>query len=73
MDDERVLTREIAEPNPAAVRGTEKLIKQMSDSGAADHFAIERKIIFKLIGSVNQVEAITVNFENCKTKFTIIG
>ena len=34
------------------------------DREIADHFAAEREIIFKLIGSANQVEAITANFEN---------
>jgi hypothetical protein len=32
--------------------------------------AAEREIIFTLIGSPNQVEAITANFENRTPKFT---
>jgi len=39
----------------------------------ADHFAAEREIIFKLIGSANQVEAITANFEKRAPKFRDVG
>jgi len=60
---------EIAALSPDAVRGAKKLINRLSNAGAADHFAAEREIIFKLIGSANQVEAITANLENRPPKF----
>jgi enoyl-CoA hydratase/carnithine racemase len=60
---------EIAGRSPSAVRGAKQLINRLSNAGAADHFAAEREIIFKLIGSANQVEAITANFENRAPKF----
>ena len=64
VDDAMAMAREIAGRSPDAVRGAKKLINRLSNAGAAEHFAAEREIIFKLIGSPNQVEAITANFEN---------
>ena len=64
VDDAMAMAREIAGRSPDAVRGAKKLINRLSNAGAADHFAAEREIIFKLIGLANQVEAITVNLEN---------
>ena len=63
------MAREIAGRSPDAVRGAKKLINRLSNAGAADHFAAEREIIFTLIESANQVEAITANFENRAPKF----
>ena len=62
VDDAMAMAREIAGRSPDTVRGTKKLINRLSNAGAADHFVAEREIIFKLIGSANQVEAITANF-----------
>jgi enoyl-CoA hydratase/carnithine racemase len=62
--DALVVAREIAGRSPDAVRGAKRLINRLSNAGAAEHFAAEREIIFKLIGSPNQLEAITANFEN---------
>ncbi len=67
--DALAVAREIAGRSPDAVRGAKKLINRLSNAGAAEHFAAEREIIFKLIGSANQVEAITANFENRAPKF----
>ena len=55
---------------PASEGAALGLVTQLSNSGAADHFVAEREIIFKLIGSANQVEAITANFENRAPKFS---
>jgi len=44
-----------------------------SVAGAADHFAAEREIIIKLIGSANQVEAIPANFENRAPASKVVG
>jgi enoyl-CoA hydratase/carnithine racemase len=67
--DALAAAREIAGRSPDAVRGAKRLINRLSNAGAAEHFAAEhfaaeREIIFKLIGSSNQMEAITANFEN---------
>jgi len=69
VDDAMAIAREIAGRSPDAVRGAKKLINRLSNAGAAEHFAAEREIIFKLIGSPNQVEAITANFENRAPRF----
>jgi enoyl-CoA hydratase/carnithine racemase len=62
--DALAAAREIAGRSPDAVRGAKRLINRLSNAGAAEHFAAEREIIFKLIGSSNQMEAINANFEN---------
>jgi enoyl-CoA hydratase/carnithine racemase len=62
--DALAAAREIAGRSPDAVRGAKRLINRLSNAGAAEHFAAEREIIFTLIGSPNQVEAIAANFEN---------
>jgi enoyl-CoA hydratase/carnithine racemase len=71
--DALAVAREIAERSPDAVRGAKQLINRLSNAGAAEHFAAEREIIFKLIGSPNQVEAITANFENRAPVFGDVG
>ena len=73
VDDAMAMAREIAGRSPDAVRGAKKLINRLSNAGAAEHFAAEREIIFKLIGSPNQVEAITANFENRVPNFRDVG
>ena len=72
-DEAMAMAREIAGRSPDAVRGAKKLINRLSNAGAADQFAAEREIIFTLIVSANQVEAITANFENRAPKFRDIG
>jgi enoyl-CoA hydratase/carnithine racemase len=71
--DALAAAREIAGRSPDAVRGAKRLINRLSNAGAAEHFAAEREIIFKLIGSPNQMEAITANFENRAPKFEDVG
>ena len=71
--DALAVAREIAGRSPEAVRGAKRLINRLSNAGAAEHFAAEREIIFKLIGSPNQVEAITANFENRTPVFGDVG
>ena len=67
------IAREIAGRSPDAVRVAKKLINRLSNAGAADHFAAEREIIFKLIGSANQVEPTTPKFENRVPVFRNVG
>lgn len=57
------IASEIAERSPDAVRGAKALINRLSNAGAAEHFAEERRIIYSLIGKPNQVEAVMSNFE----------
>ena len=52
------------------MRGEKKLINHLSNDRAKVHFTLEREIIFKLIGSPNQVEAITANFEEREPEFS---
>jgi enoyl-CoA hydratase/carnithine racemase len=62
-DDAMVLAREIAGRSPGAVRGAKALFNAMADVGAAEQFALERRLIAEQIGSPNQIEAITANME----------
>ncbi len=63
------IAREIADRSPDAVRGAKALINRLSNEGAAEHFAEERRIIYSLIGKPNQVEAVMSNFEKRPAKF----
>ena len=63
------IAREIAERSPDAVRGAKALINRLSNDGAAEHFAEERRIIYTLIGKPNQAEAVIANFEKRPPKF----
>ena len=62
-DDAMALAREIAARNPNGVRGAKRLFNRMFSDGAAEQFAEERRVIMSLIGTPNQVEAITANIE----------
>ena len=63
------IANEIAQRSPDAVRGAKALINRLSNAGAAEHFAEERKIIYSLIGKPNQVEAVMSNFEKRPASF----
>jgi len=63
------IAHEITGRSPDAVRGAKALINRLSNAGAAEHFAEERRIIYGLIGKPNQVEAVTSNFEKRPAKF----
>jgi len=63
------IANEIATRSPDAVRGAKALINRLSNAGAAEHFAEERRIIHSLIGKPNQVEAVKANFEKRPTNF----
>jgi len=63
-DDALALAAEIAGRNPEAVRGAKALFNRLANADAAEQFAEERRVIGGLIGSPNQIEAITANFEN---------
>ncbi|HEX7354223.1 MAG TPA: crotonase/enoyl-CoA hydratase family protein [Mycobacteriales bacterium] len=57
------LAREIAGKSPHAVRGAKRLLNASVGRPVADQFADERATIGSLIGSPNQVEAVTAYFE----------
>jgi enoyl-CoA hydratase/carnithine racemase len=69
-DDAMALGREIAARNPNGVRGAKRLFNRMFTEGAAEQFADERRVIMSLIGTPNQVEAITANIEGRAAAFT---
>ena len=62
-DDAMAMAGEIASRSPGAVRGAKALFNTMFADGAADQFALERRLIAEQIGSPNQVEAIMANME----------
>ena len=57
------LADEIAGRSPEAVRGAKMLLNRLAVAGAAEQFAAEREVIFQLIGSPNQAEAVMAHFE----------
>jgi enoyl-CoA hydratase/carnithine racemase len=58
------LAHEIAARNPNGVRGAKALFNRMFLADAAGQLAMEREVIASLIGTPNQVEAITANLQN---------
>ncbi|MDP1756089.1 MAG: crotonase/enoyl-CoA hydratase family protein [Pseudohongiella sp.] len=59
----RALAVEIAARNPHAIRAAKHLLNLQANQGAAEQFEVERKMIFSLMGSANQKEAVAANFE----------
>lgn len=70
LDDAMALAAEIAGRSPEAVRGTKALFNRLANDGAAEQFAEERRVIGSLIGSPNQVETVTANFEKRAPVYT---
>ena len=54
---------EIAGRSPEAVRGAKALFNRLANADAAEQFAEERRVIGSLIGTPNQIETVTANFE----------
>lgn len=69
-DDAMALAREIAGRSPGAVQGSKAAFNAMFTDGAAEQFALERKLIGEQIGTKNQVEAIMSNMERRRPAFT---
>ena len=63
------IAEEIASRSPDAVRAAKRLINRLAVAGAAEQFAAERDEIYRLIGSPNQVEAVTSYFEKRPSQF----
>ena len=59
----------LVDRNPAGVRGAKSLFNRMFVDGVAEQFAEERRVIRSLIGTPNQVEAITANLEQRRPVF----
>ena len=68
-DDALALAAEIASKNPHAVRAGKRLLNQSGLVSVAEQFADERTSIRELIGSPNQVEAVTAYFEKREPVF----
>lgn len=69
LEDALELAREIASKSPAAVRGAKRLLNQAGTVDLAQQFADERTTIGSLIGSPDQVEAVTAYFEKREPVF----
>ena len=63
------LASEIAAKNPDAVRRMKEMLNGVADRNTAARFAAEREHIGALIGSPNQVEAVTAYFEQRPPRF----
>lgn len=64
------LARAIAGRSPDAIRAAKRLLNRAALSGAAGQFAAEREEIHRLIGSANQIEAVTAEFKRRTPAFT---
>jgi enoyl-CoA hydratase/carnithine racemase len=69
LDDALALAHEIAEKSPQAVRGAKALLNLAGTVGLEDGFKAEERTIRGLIGSPNQVEAVTAYFEKRAPNF----
>ena len=69
-DDAMAFAGEIAGRNSDGVRGVKRLFNRMFTAGAVEQFAEERHVIASLIGTPNQVEAISANVEGRAPRFT---
>jgi enoyl-CoA hydratase/carnithine racemase len=68
-DDALALAREIASKNPYAIRGAKRLLNMAGQVPLADGFKAEERTMGSLIGSPNNVEAVTAYFEKRDPKF----
>jgi enoyl-CoA hydratase/carnithine racemase len=67
--DAFALAREIAGRNPDAIRGAKALLEAAPGRPRAEAFLAESEAIGKLIGSPNQIEAVTAELEKRKPRF----
>lgn len=67
--DALALAAEIAGRSPDAVRAAKRLFNRIADAGAAEQFAAERHEIGRLVGSRNQVEAVSAHLEQRVPRF----
>ncbi|HZN16289.1 MAG TPA: crotonase/enoyl-CoA hydratase family protein [Acidimicrobiales bacterium] len=69
-EDALELARQIASKNPHAIRGAKKLLNMAGQVPLADGLKAEERTMGSLIGSPNNVEAVTAYFEKRDPKFT---
>ena len=69
LDDAMALAAEIAGRSPEAVRGAKALFNRLANADAAEQFAEERRVIGGLIGTPNQIETVTANFDKRAPKY----
>jgi enoyl-CoA hydratase/carnithine racemase len=69
-DDALALAREIAGKSPQAVRGAKALLNLAGTVSLEDGFKAEERTIRSLIGTSNQVEAVTAYFEKREPRFS---
>ncbi len=70
LDDALALAREIAAKSPHAVRGAKALLNLAGQVSLEEAFKAEERTIRGLIGSPNQVEAVTAYFEKRPPVYT---
>lgn len=68
--DALALAAEIAGKNPAAIRGMKSLLNDAGTRPLADSFLEETRLMTEVIGSPNQLEAVTAYFEKRPAVFT---
>ena len=68
--DAMALARTIAGKSPHAIRAGKRLVEHAYAEDFASGFAMERKEIFDLIGTPNQVESVTAFFEKRTPNYT---
>ncbi|MGD9794111.1 MAG: crotonase/enoyl-CoA hydratase family protein [Acidimicrobiia bacterium] len=69
LDDALAMAQEIAGKNPFAIRGAKKLLDMAGAAPVADGFAEERRLMFSLVGSPNQIEAVQAFFAKRPPQF----
>ena len=69
FEEAMAFARELAGKSPHAIRGAKRLLSMAGTSPLADGFAAEAKTMGSLIGSPNNVEAVTAYFEKRDPKF----
>ena len=57
-----VVANEIASKNPDAVRAAKKLLNEVWHGDSARGFMMESELMMTIMGTPNQLEAITANF-----------
>jgi enoyl-CoA hydratase/carnithine racemase len=70
LADATALAAEIAGRSPDAVRAAKRLLNRQAGAGAAEQFSAERHEIAALIGTPNQIEAVTASLQQREPTFT---
>ena len=73
LDDALALARDIATKSPHAIRGIKRLLEQSGRVPLAQQYADEREVIGSIVGTPNQVEAVTAYFDEREPTFADPG